>query len=179
LASSLAVGAFAGVEAIFGLWTQKRFGWGPREIGLCFAGIGVVGALLQGLAAGPLARRFGEGRVLVAGLSLILVALFFQSLNLPWPLAIVAMMIVATGQSLSFPAVAAMISRAASPSRQGEMLGLNLSGGALARITGPMAAGAAFTILGPSAPFLAGAILMAPALLAARSASRALGKSKS
>jgi hypothetical protein len=44
------------------------------------------------------------------------------------------------------------------------MLGLNMSGMALARIVGPMAAGQAFSLIQPGAPFAISAVLILPAL---------------
>ena len=57
----------------------------------------------------------------------------------------------------------ALISRTAPPDRQGEMLGLNMSGMALARIGGPVAAGQLFSMVSPGAPFGFSALLILPA----------------
>ncbi len=59
--SFVIVSGFAGIEATYGLWTEARFGWGPREIGLAFMVIGVIGAFAQGMGTAALVRRFGEG----------------------------------------------------------------------------------------------------------------------
>ncbi len=75
LVTLISTAAFAGMEAIFGLWTQARFDWGPRQVGLCFAVIGVIASVGQGLITGRLARRFGEAKVLTTGLVIIAVSL--------------------------------------------------------------------------------------------------------
>ena len=54
--------------------------------------------------------------------------------------------------------------RAAPPDRQGEMLGVNTSGMALARIGGPVLAGQAFSMIAPGAPFALSALMILPAL---------------
>src|SRR5262249_61198990 len=46
--------AFTGIESIFGLWGQARFGWGPPQISICFAVVGVVAAITQFFGTGPL-----------------------------------------------------------------------------------------------------------------------------
>ncbi|KQV56195.1 MULTISPECIES: MFS transporter [unclassified Caulobacter] len=163
LVTLVSTGAFAGMESIFGLWTNARFDWGPRQVGFCFAVIGVIASLGQGLLTGRLARRFGEGRVLATGLSIIAVSLLITPFA-PYPsLAIVAVGCTAFGQSLVFPCVAALISRASPPDRQGQMLGLNMAAGSLARIGGPLLAGPLFG-LAAGGPYWFGAALMVPAI---------------
>lgn len=163
LVTLVSTGAFAGMESIFGLWANARFDWGPRQVGLCFAVIGVIASIGQGLITGRLARRHGEGRVLMAGLCIIAVSLLLTPLA-PLPvLAIVAVAATAFGQSLVFPCVAALISRASPPDRQGQMLGLNMAAGSLARIGGPLVAGPLFG-LAIGGPYWLGAALMIPAI---------------
>jgi len=163
LVTLVSTGAFAGMESIFGLWTNARFGWGPRQVGFCFAVIGVIASLGQGLLTGRLARRFGEGRVLATGLSIIAVSLLITPFAPHPSLAIVAVGCTAFGQSLVFPCVAALISRASPPDRQGQMLGLNMAAGSLARIGGPLLAGPLFG-LAAGGPYWFGAALMVPAI---------------
>jgi MFS transporter, DHA1 family, tetracycline resistance protein len=163
LVTLVSTGAFAGMESIFGLWANARFDWGPREVGLCFAVIGVIASLGQGLLTGRLARRFGEGRVLTTGLAIICVSLFISPFVTHPGLAIVAVGCTAFGQSLVFPCVAALISRASPPDRQGQMLGLNMAAGSLARIGGPLLAGPLFG-LAIGGPYWFGAALTVPAI---------------
>ncbi|HEX7947111.1 MAG TPA: MFS transporter [Phenylobacterium sp.] len=161
--SFIVVIGFAGIEATYGLWTEKRFGWGPRQIATAFALIGILGAVCQGWLCGRLARRYGEAPTLTAGLVLMLIGISTQGLSPTWPVAIVGFAFVCVGQSLCFPNVSALISRSSPPDRQGEMLGLNMSGMALARIGGPMLAGWLF-VIATGAPFALSALLILPAL---------------
>jgi MFS family permease len=163
LVTLVSTGAFAGMESIFGLWANARFAWGPREVGLCFAVIGVIASLGQGMLTGRLARRFGESRVLTTGLVIILLSLFVTPFAPHASLAIVAVGFTAFGQSLVFPCVAALISRASPPDRQGQMLGLNMAAGSLARIAGPLSAGPLFG-LATGGPYWLGSALMVPAI---------------
>jgi DHA1 family tetracycline resistance protein-like MFS transporter len=178
LVSLIAIAGFAGMEATFGLWAKSRFAWGPREIGFCFLAIGVTAALAQGLLTGFLARRIGESATLMIGLALIFVGFAFQPLvGQHWPLAVLGMITVALGQSLAFPNIGAILSKASPPDRQGEMLGLNSAAGALARIVGPLAAAPLFTLVSPSAPFVAAAALCLPAIFMAWRVSKAVRRS--
>ena len=162
--SFIVVIGFAGIEATYGLWTQARFGWGPKQIGLAFMGIGILGAFCQGWLSGRLVRRHGEARTLTGGLVFMGLGLVTQGLAPVWPVAILGFAFVCIGQSICFPNLTSLISQAAPPDRQGEMLGLNMSGMALARIGGPVFAGWLFSSVAPGAPFASAAILILPGL---------------
>ena len=162
--SFIVIVGFAGIEATYGLWTEARFGWGPREIGIAFMAAGVLGAACQGWLSGRLARRYGEARTLTAGLVLMLAGVVTQGAAPTWQVASLGFALVCIGQSICFPNISALISRAAPPDRQGEMMGLNMSGMALARIAGPVAAGQLFSLVAVGAPFVLSAILIVPAL---------------
>jgi DHA1 family tetracycline resistance protein-like MFS transporter len=179
LINFIAVVAFAGVETIFGWWVASRYGWGPKQVGWCFGAVGVTAVLIQGFVTGRLARRFGEGTVLTGGLVLIAIGMAAQPLTHQWPISVANMVLVALGQSLAFPNVAALISHSTGSDRQGAMLGLNLSGGALARIIGPLIAGPLYVALGPDAPFVSGAILILPGAFLAGTAAGAARRLRS
>lgn len=184
---------FSAMESVFGLWTEDRYGWGAREVGLSFMIVGIVSALNQGIFAGRLARRFGEARVLAVGMllfgaSLVLQVIappqWFPALELDLGVASIpvvqgwivplTMVVGACGMSLAMPNISAIISRSTSPDRQGAMLGLNMASGSIARIFGPMAAGALFSGLGHDWPYLIGAALTVPAAIMAINAGRAM-----
>ncbi len=184
---------FSAMESVFGLWSESRYQWGAREVGLSFMIVGIVSTLNQGVFAGRLARRFGESRVLATGMLLFGTSLVLQvlapvawfpasrlelgALTIPvvqgWIIPIV-MAIGACGMSLAMPNISAMISRASPPDRQGAMLGLNMASSSVARIFGPMIAGALFSGLGHDWPFVIGALLTLPAALMAINAGRVI-----
>ncbi|MEJ8404346.1 MFS transporter [Brevundimonas vesicularis] len=188
---------FSAMESVFGLWSESRYQWGAREVGLSFMIVGIVSTLNQGFFAGRLARRFGESRVLAIGMLLFGTSLVLQvlapvawfpatrlelgALTIPvvqgWIIPIV-MAIGACGMSLAMPNISAMISRASPPDRQGAMLGLNMASSSVARIFGPMIAGALFSGLGHDWPFVIGALLTIPAALMAINAGRVIRSSE-
>lgn len=190
--SLIYLAGFSAMEAAFGLWAENRYAWTAREVGLSFMIVGLVSAVNQGLLAGRLARRFGEARVLAAGMllfgtSLILqvvvppawfpatqidLGLFVIPVSAGWIIPIV-MGIGACGMSLAMPNISALISRSSPPDRQGAMLGLNMAAGSMARIVGPMVAGVLYSAVGPDWPFLVGAVLTVPAAVMAINAGRA------
>lgn len=156
--------AFTGVESIFGLWAQERYGWGPREVGVAFAFAGAASALTQMTVSGPLSERYGQGRMLALGMAITMVCLALQPVVPSGPATIALMSLSAVGSSIAWPNVAAMISEAADPHRQGQILGLNNAMGALARVVGPFSAGLTFAGLTIHGPFLQGALAVAPAI---------------
>ena len=192
LVTLIYMAGFSAMESVFGLWAQDRYGWGAREVGLSFMIVGIVSALNQGIFTGKLARRFGEVRVLATGMLMFGVSLVLQviappdwfpamtldlglfQLPLPngWVIPVI-MILGAAGMSLAMPNISAIISKATPPDQQGAMLGLNMASGSIARIFGPMVAGALFSSLGHDWPYLVGAALTVPAAIMAINAGRA------
>ncbi|MGE5537665.1 MAG: MFS transporter [Gemmatimonas sp.] len=152
--------AFAGVESTMALWTERAFGWGARNNGYLFSFLGLIAVLTQGLLVGRLSRVATEqtlvaigGGAAAVGLLLVAVAPLF------WP-AVIGFALVVFGVSLATPAIASLVSRAAGTSVQGTVMGASHAAQALARIAGPAAAGTLFVTIGPSGPYLFGAVLM-------------------
>src|ERR1700761_7633258 len=164
--------AFTGIESQFGLWGQAKFGWGPRQISVCFAAVGAVAAFTQFFITGPLSERFGEGRMLAIGMAVDATGSALPPLSTGLPMTTALMCVTAVGQSVAWPNVGALISRTADPHRQGQILGLNNASGAFARFVGPLSAGLTFANISINAPFIQGALIVAPAILLALSAAR-------
>src|SRR4029453_2099392 len=74
----IGIGAFASMEAVFGLWTQHNFGWSTHEVGLTFIAVGATGLAIQLLLIGPLSRRYGEARVIVLGMVVLGLSMLLQ-----------------------------------------------------------------------------------------------------
>ncbi|WP_443749771.1 MFS transporter [Asticcacaulis solisilvae] len=159
--------AFAGLEATFAMWTRVRYNWHAHNVGTIFLFIGVTAAIMQTVIMRPLVRRWGEARVLAAGLFFFGLSFVLQSINhMSWLITPIVML-GTMGQAVIFVSICAIISHATPPDRQGAMLGLNMSTGAVARVTGPVVAGFLFSAVGPEAPLWMGALLTMPAALLA------------
>ena len=163
--------AFTGIESIFGLWTEARYGWGPKEIGWAFMFVGVASAITQIFLTGRLSERFGQATMLAIGMAITVVCLALQPFSTGGPMTIALMSLSAVGQSVAWPNVSALISETADPHRQGQILGLNNATGALARVSGPLCAGLSFP-LNIHAPFIQGAFVVLPAIFLAAAAGR-------
>jgi MFS family permease len=164
--------AFTGVESMFGLWAQSRFGWGPHQVGDTFAIAALVAAFCQITAVGPLSQRFGAARILAVGMAMTAVSVLLLTLSQNARVTIGLMSMAAFGQAIAWPNVAALISRNSDPCEQGACLGLNNAAAALSRLSGPFASGLAFSVIGVNAPFWLAALLVIPAIGLSLSARR-------
>ncbi len=151
---------FAGLEATIALWAERQFSWGPLKVGYLFAYVGVVAAVVQGGLIGPATKRWGEERVIVLGLSALIIGFALMPLARDLGVLLVATALLAGGFGLCNPALNSLISLRASSDSQGAALGVAQSGASLARILGPAFAGATFSAWGRHAPYMIGAVLL-------------------
>lgn len=172
LATLCYMAAFAGLESTFGLWAESRYHWGPKEIGAIFLFIGIAAAAMQIFFMRPLTRRYGESKVLAGGLFVFGLSFAIQGINHSAWLITPVVMLGTLGQAVIFSSICAIISMNTAPDKQGAMLGLNMSTGAIARITGPMFAGYFFSLLGADAPLWMGAAMTLPAAILALQAGK-------
>ncbi len=157
------IAAFASMEAVFGIWTRANFGWSSHEVGLTFIAVGGAGLFVQALMIGPLVKRYGEARLIVAGLCVLIVAMVLQPV-IRLPAASVALMaLLMMGHSLAFPNAGALVSRNTPPDRQGSVMGLNMASNAFSRIVAPPFFGWVFG-LKADAPYFACALMIAAML---------------
>lgn len=166
---------FSLMESTLALFAQLRFDFGQIETTYLFVLIGVVLVGVQGGLVGPLARRLGDRRILLIGISVLAASL----LALPYAPRVAALGLacsgLALGSGLVNPSSLALLSRVAGPGDQGEVMGLSQSAGSLARLLGPLAGTALFARVGPGWPFLAGGALMFATLLFAAALMRRIG----
>lgn len=169
----LSAAAVAMMEATFTLFASANLGAGPRTIGIVFAAMGVVTTILQLTAAGWASRRFGDERVMEAGILLQAVGLGILSVSAGLTLAAGGAMIIAMGFALLTPALASLTSLAADAAMQGEVLGIQQGGGSLGRVLGPGMSGPIYDGFGGNAPFFVGMAGMVATLVYARLTRRA------
>lgn len=150
---------FANLEATFSLYLERKFGFGRREASYMFVYIGVLIVVVQGGLVRILAARIGERRMIITG-TLLMGAGFllqYRAEALSWLL--VAIAVTAVGNGLNTPSLSSLISRAAAGDRQGGVLGVSQSMGALARVVGPLV-GTWTLAFGVTFPYLTGGMTM-------------------
>jgi MFS transporter, DHA1 family, tetracycline resistance protein len=118
------------------LYTEFRFGWGPRETGLSLFVVGLMAAVVQGGLLGLLLKKWGERRLVIAGLaSGVLAYLAYGLTTVGWVMyAIIFANILAFAVG---PALTAIVSKAADPSEQGISMGSVSSLNSLMAVTAP------------------------------------------
>ena len=166
--SLLTAAAAAMMESNFALFASARFAAGPRTIGFVFGAMGIVSTILQLAGAGWASRRFGDERVMQAGILLQGAGLGMLAAAGTFGLAIGGMMMISIGFAFLSPALSSLTSLAGSQTAQGEVLGLQQASGALGRVLGPGTSGPIYDGFGPNAPFFAGAVAMFVTLAYAR-----------
>jgi DHA1 family tetracycline resistance protein-like MFS transporter len=172
--------AHAALPATFVLYAGYRYGWTERDVGFALASIGVCSAIVQGALVGSTVRRFGERRVLLAGLACGAIGFFAYGLAPTGALFIAAVPVVALW-GLASPAAQGIMTRHIAPTEQGALQGAAGSIMGVATMIGPaLFAGTFAYFIGagtrwhvPGAAFmLASLLLVASAFVAARTTSR-------
>jgi MFS family permease len=161
----LTILAFAGMESTFALWAMAQLGWGPAQTGYLFTYVGLLSAIMQGGLIGRLTTRFGEEKLLIAGLASIAAGLLVLPLSRALPMLLVATTGLALGMGAMQPSLNSLISRRAGASEQGEVMGVAQSVGSLSRVLGPLLAGALFAGFGRESPYFCGMVLVVAAAL--------------
>jgi DHA1 family tetracycline resistance protein-like MFS transporter len=179
----LATFGFGQFEATLALLNKDNLQLSQRNNFLIFAYVGLVLMLIQGFAYRRLARRLHEETFIAMGILLMGLGVaglggatwmadqqagFSQILGT----MLGSLAVAVTGFAFLTPSVQALISRRSDPAKQGEVLGVNQSASAMARILGPFV-GLTLYKLDPShlLPYLVGAcliLLMLPLLPAIR-----------
>jgi len=162
--SFVGIVAFSGFESTFSLLASARYGLALASTAAVFAVIGVLLVIVQVGLVGPINARFGEGMTLRIGLLGNVCGLVVLSVDLGWIGLAVALVLLSFGQGLLTPTLtSAVAGRAAADT--GVWLGWQQSAGGLARVLGPLAAGALFQWAGVGWPYAVGAVLALVALL--------------
>jgi MFS family permease len=146
----LATLGFASFEVTLGLLNKNALGLIERRNFLVFAYVGLVLLLTQGFIYRRLAPRLSEATFI--GLGIVFMGIGVCSLGgvswaateqaltfwplLTWTLASLTAAVM--GFAFLTPSAQALISRRSDPGRQGEILGVNQSAAAMARILGPI-----------------------------------------
>lgn len=166
---------FSMMETTLALFCQARFGFGVAETSWLFVFIGAILVGVQGGAVGPLVRRFGERRLILAGMVLMGGGLLLLPGAPLWWLLLPSLALLAVGAGVHNPSSLGLLSLVAGEGTQGGTSGVYRAFGALARTLGPVAGPWLFGAVGISWPFWVAGLLMLAALLPARLLLRRIG----
>lgn len=163
------------LPSMWALYTEYRYTWNRRDVGLSLAVVGVCAALVSGVLVGPFVKRFGERRSLLCGLFFGFLGFAgFALASRGWMILAVVPFIALWG--VAAPAMQSLMSRHVDPSSQGKLQGAINSLRAITGMAGPvlftqvfaLAISSRARIRLPGAPYyLAAFLLLSSILLAA------------
>lgn len=169
---AIAALAHAVYPATWSFHGEIRYDWGPREIGLSLAAVGISSALVQVVLMKPILQWLGTVKTLVCGLVINVAAFMaFAFAGVPW-MALLIIPFSALG-GVAGPANSTIMSNLTPDNAQGELHGATASINALSLVISPLimtqalyyfSSGAA-PIYFPGAAFLLAAILTGLALI--------------
>ena len=145
------------------LYFKQRFGWGPELATTAFLVVGVVATVVQGGLIGPLVKRFGEWRLTLLGLGLVIIGcLLIPCVGASDRAGVIftAVGILALGTGLVTPSLRSLVSRRLGREGQGSALGSLQALQSLGSFLGPPLAGLSYDLLGPVSPFAAAATVL-------------------
>jgi DHA1 family tetracycline resistance protein-like MFS transporter len=174
LGGALLVLGWSSLEGTFSLFLKRRLEYSPRQASLAFAFAGIVGVLGQGILIRPMIARFGERKLVVWGLSGLVVGFLVMSQVRTTMALLPALIIVGLAHGMAQPSLSGLISRSCGPQIQGSVFGTMTSAQTAARMTNFFVANQLLGRFGPSAPFLSGAVVFVAALAVVRTGIRRL-----
>ncbi|MBL0178511.1 MAG: MFS transporter [Gemmatimonadetes bacterium] len=167
----LATLAFSVMYVVFPLFGELRFKASRSVVSYWFAYVGLATAIVQGGLLGRLVTRLGEVGVARLGAGVMAVGFLLippaGALGAPGPLFYTALALLGAGFGMAGPAMIGLASRRAAATVQGRTLGVTQSASSLARIIGPIVAGAMMQAASAEGAFRLSASMAAGALLLA------------
>lgn len=133
-----------GMDTILALYTAEKMGFTSTQIGVVFAFIGITMMVME-LASGALINRFGESKLIMAGLFVNGAGFMLFSITADWLTLFLPLCLFVIGASLATPAAASFMTKSA-PGGKGAVLGIDSSFRSLGQIAGPILGGLAYGI---------------------------------
>jgi MFS transporter, DHA1 family, tetracycline resistance protein len=160
------------LESIFAIWALHRYGFGPRTVGFLLFAVALPALLMQGGVVRLLAPRLGEPRLAACGVLVYVAGL----LTLAWAPVLAAtvggLLLCGIGLGAYNPSAYALASQQSPGYDRGAVMGAYAASASLARVIAPFTSGPLYALLGPAAPYVAGACVTLPAAWLVRRAPR-------
>ncbi|HEY6421572.1 MAG TPA: TCR/Tet family MFS transporter [Candidatus Binataceae bacterium] len=166
--------AHEALPTTFVLYAMYRYGWNERTVGIALAAVGICSAIVGAGMVQPLVARFGERRVVLAGLVFGVAGFTIYGVASTAAIFWIGLPVNALW-GLAGPPMQGMMTRRVKTSEQGQLQGALSSLRGIAFMMGPILFATTFaSFIGarrdwhlPGAPYLLAAILLAAAMLLA------------
>jgi DHA1 family tetracycline resistance protein-like MFS transporter len=156
LGAFLFFSGFSFFVSFFNVYLTNRFGFSEGQIGEYFAYIGIFIVIAQATLTRLAAKRWNEQQILrVSMLGTSLSVLAMVLVGEAWQLYLIPP-IMSASNGLSMANLMGVISKAAGPDRQGEIMGVNTSVQSIANVFPPLFAGILATHFSAATPILIG-----------------------
>lgn len=155
------------LQATFSEFAVNTFNWTPVIIGLMFSIMGIQDIISQAFIMPKLLKKFSDIQIVILGMISEVIGYSFIAASAIfsfYPLVIVGMFIFAFGDSIFGPSFNGMLSKSGNSSEQGRIQGGSQAIQSLAIIIGPIIGGEIYVLLGHTAPFFMGIILIGAAI---------------
>lgn len=150
--------AFSVMYVVFPLWGEQTLDATRSTVSYWFALMGLVTAITQGGVLGRLVRKVGEAGTARGGMAFLAAGLAMVPMASSGGARFYAVLaLLGIGYGLAGPSMLGLISRRTGGARQGSVLGVAQSVASLARIIGPVLAGAVMSGAGAEWAFLGSA----------------------
>ncbi|MEZ4647446.1 MAG: TCR/Tet family MFS transporter [Candidatus Eisenbacteria bacterium] len=168
-----------GLETVWVLYTQHRYGWNELQNGMSLALVGIMAAIVQGGLIRRVVPKWGEKRSVRIGL--LVSALAFIAYGLaPTGASVIPIIVVGAIGGIAGPTIQGLVTGAVDPSQQGAVQGALTSLTSLSAILAPLLSTQLFRYFTsetaplqlPGAPFFLGSAFMMGALFIAVHATR-------
>jgi DHA1 family tetracycline resistance protein-like MFS transporter len=161
--------------AVWSFWSNARFDWSPRTIGISLAVYGATNIVTQSVLVGVCTKRWGERKTAFVGLIITVAAFALTGLATETWMVFVVIVVTAPA-AIAMPAMQAWTSKFAPDDAQGRLQGAIGAAESLSSIVGPILMSQVFGAFEhqlPGAPFFVAAVLSIAALFVATRAAPA------
>ncbi|WP_266159697.1 TCR/Tet family MFS transporter [Dyella silvatica] len=124
------------LQTVFVLYADYRYGWGPQAVGFVLMFVGACDGFVQAVLTGRLTPRFGERRILLAGMLFGIGAFIVMGLAGSGALFLIGVPLVALW-GMAGPPIQALMTHQVDPTEQGRLQGAISSLNSFAGIFGP------------------------------------------
>ncbi len=139
LASFMTAFMIGGLDATLAIFLNEKLGFTATQMGLVFAYIGALIFIMQ-YFTGRLVNRFGEKKLVSAGLFLSATGFLLLLFVTSWVELLFPLLVFVLGNALVFPSVTSLITKRV-VGKRGAVLGLTSSFNSLGQMIGPLLGG--------------------------------------